>query len=129
MPRELYITDDDSGEKSVSVLLNGEESELVFIDHSTAEMSVSWVAVPAGTHKHSVGVAKHTKSYKNNNKKRKIVYSVFAAGELSYELRTARLLRNLFVGRSGQFHFSRTNNTVTLDIGKYSTKSCDISRK
>lgn len=51
MPRELYITDDDSGEKSVSVLLNGEESELVFIDHSTAEMSVSWVAVPAGTHK------------------------------------------------------------------------------
>lgn len=33
--------DDDSGEKSVSVLLNGEESEIVFIDHSTAEMSVS----------------------------------------------------------------------------------------
>lgn len=33
--------DDDSGEKSVSVLLNGEESEIVFIDHSTSEMSVS----------------------------------------------------------------------------------------
>lgn len=33
--------DDESGEKSVSVLLNGEESELTFIDHSTAEMSVS----------------------------------------------------------------------------------------
>ncbi|XP_055321054.1 GTP-binding protein REM 1 [Sitodiplosis mosellana] len=31
--------DDESGEKSVSVLLNGEESELTFIDHSTAEMS------------------------------------------------------------------------------------------
>lgn len=33
--------DDESGEKSVSVLLNGEESELIFIDHSTIEMSVS----------------------------------------------------------------------------------------
>lgn len=36
-----YFPDDESGEKSVSVLLNGEESELTFIDHSTAEMSVS----------------------------------------------------------------------------------------
>ncbi len=35
------IPDDDSGEKSVSVLLSGEESELVFIDHSSADMSVS----------------------------------------------------------------------------------------
>lgn len=35
------FADDESGEKSVSVLLNGEESELTFIDHSTAEMSVS----------------------------------------------------------------------------------------
>lgn len=33
--------DDESGEKAVSVLLNGEESELIFIDHSMAEMSVS----------------------------------------------------------------------------------------
>lgn len=37
------VADDESGEKAVSVLLNGEESELVFIDHSTAEMSVSAV--------------------------------------------------------------------------------------
>lgn len=36
------MPDDESGEKSVSVLLNGEESELTFIDHSTAEMSVSY---------------------------------------------------------------------------------------
>lgn len=36
-----YFVDDESGEKSVSVLLNGEESELTFIDLSTAEMSVS----------------------------------------------------------------------------------------
>lgn len=33
--------DDESGEKTVSVLLSGEESELIFIDHSTTEMSVS----------------------------------------------------------------------------------------
>ncbi|XP_037904122.1 uncharacterized protein LOC119647289 isoform X2 [Hermetia illucens] len=31
--------DDDSGEKSVSVLLSGEESELVFIDHAYADMT------------------------------------------------------------------------------------------
>lgn len=36
-----FFPDDESGEKSVSVLLNGEESELTFIDHSTAEISVS----------------------------------------------------------------------------------------
>lgn len=33
--------DDESGEKSVSVLLSGEESELVFIDHPSTEISVS----------------------------------------------------------------------------------------
>lgn len=38
-----YFPDDESGEKSVSVLLNGEESELTFIDHSTTEMSVSMI--------------------------------------------------------------------------------------
>lgn len=32
--------DDEFGEKSVSVLLDGEESELIFIDHPAAEMSV-----------------------------------------------------------------------------------------
>lgn len=37
----FYFLDDESGEKSVSVLLNGEESELTFIDHATTEMSVS----------------------------------------------------------------------------------------
>ncbi|BET00099.1 Ras family [Nesidiocoris tenuis] len=31
--------DDEFGEKSVSVLLDGEESELIFVDHSSAEMS------------------------------------------------------------------------------------------
>lgn len=36
-----YFVDDESGEKSVSVLLSGEESELVFIDHPSTEMSVS----------------------------------------------------------------------------------------
>uniref|UniRef100_A0A6P7GKS1 Uncharacterized protein LOC114338005 n=1 Tax=Diabrotica virgifera virgifera TaxID=50390 RepID=A0A6P7GKS1_DIAVI len=33
--------DDESGEKSVSVLLAGEESELCFIDFATADLSVS----------------------------------------------------------------------------------------
>lgn len=35
------VSDDESGEKSVSVLLAGEESELTFIDFATADMSVS----------------------------------------------------------------------------------------
>ncbi|XP_046384711.1 uncharacterized serine-rich protein C215.13-like [Ischnura elegans] len=33
--------DDEFGEKTVSVLLDGEESEMVFIDHPSVEMSVS----------------------------------------------------------------------------------------
>lgn len=37
-----FFVDDESGEKSVSVLLSGEESELVFIDHPSTEMSVSY---------------------------------------------------------------------------------------
>lgn len=37
----MCVTDDEFGEKAVSVLLDGEESELSFIDHPTAEMSVS----------------------------------------------------------------------------------------
>lgn len=37
-----FVIDDESGEKSVSVLLNGEESELTFTDHSTVEMTVSF---------------------------------------------------------------------------------------
>lgn len=37
----LYISDDEFGEKTVSILLDGEESEMVFIDHPHIEMSVS----------------------------------------------------------------------------------------
>uniref|UniRef100_A0A1A9ZGW1 GTP-binding protein REM 1 n=1 Tax=Glossina pallidipes TaxID=7398 RepID=A0A1A9ZGW1_GLOPL len=36
---DTSIDDSDSGEKSVSVLLSGEESELIFIDHPCAEMT------------------------------------------------------------------------------------------
>ena len=36
-----YVSDDEFGEKSVSVLLDAEESEIVFIDHPAHEMSVS----------------------------------------------------------------------------------------
>lgn len=37
----VIVPDDEFGEKSVSVLLDGEESELIFIDHPSTEMSVS----------------------------------------------------------------------------------------
>jgi Rad and Gem related GTP binding protein 1 len=33
--------DDEFGEKTVSILLDGEESEMIFIDHPASEMSVS----------------------------------------------------------------------------------------
>ena len=35
-----WRADDEFGEKTVSVLLDGEESEMIFIDHASAEMSV-----------------------------------------------------------------------------------------
>lgn len=37
----IGVLDDEFGEKTVSVLLDDEESELVFIDHPREEMSVS----------------------------------------------------------------------------------------
>ena len=37
------VPDDEFGEKSVSVLLDDEESEVIFIDHPAHEMSVSYV--------------------------------------------------------------------------------------
>ncbi|GBP33834.1 GTP-binding protein GEM [Eumeta japonica] len=36
----MHKDDDEFGEKSVSVLLDGEESEMIFIDHPSTEMSV-----------------------------------------------------------------------------------------
>lgn len=42
----LDDTDDEFGEKTVSVLLDGEESEIVFIDHPSSEMSVSFLHIP-----------------------------------------------------------------------------------
>lgn len=35
--------DDEFGEKTVSILLDDEESELIFIDHPAIEMSVSTI--------------------------------------------------------------------------------------
>ncbi len=35
------FADEEFGEKSVSVVLDGQESELIFIDHTQGEMSVS----------------------------------------------------------------------------------------
>lgn len=37
----MSATDDEFGEKTVSILLDGEESEMIFIDHPHIEMSVS----------------------------------------------------------------------------------------
>lgn len=37
----LFFIDDEFGEKTVSILLDGEESEMIFIDHPSHEMSVS----------------------------------------------------------------------------------------
>lgn len=38
---KFWVLDDEFGEKTVSILLDDEESELVFIDHPSVEMSVS----------------------------------------------------------------------------------------
>jgi hypothetical protein len=38
--RPLFILDDEYGEKSVCVELDGQEAELTFIDHPANEMSV-----------------------------------------------------------------------------------------
>lgn len=38
----LFSADDEYDERSVSVSLDGEESELIFIDHKAGEMSVSF---------------------------------------------------------------------------------------
>ena len=37
-----YIPDDEYGEKSVCVSLDGQEAELIFIDHPYTEMSVKF---------------------------------------------------------------------------------------
>lgn len=37
----LLFSDDEFGERTVSILLDGEESEMIFIDHPSTEMSVS----------------------------------------------------------------------------------------
>ena len=39
--KDFTFTDEEFGERSVSVVLDGAESELVFIDHAHGEMSVS----------------------------------------------------------------------------------------
>lgn len=40
-PSCFSFADDEFGEKSVSILLDEEESEMIFIDHPHIEMSVS----------------------------------------------------------------------------------------
>jgi Rad/Gem-related GTP binding protein 1 len=38
----FVFTDEDACDRSVSVLLDGEESQLIFIDHPHGEISVSF---------------------------------------------------------------------------------------
>jgi len=45
----FYVVDDEFGEKTISILLDGEESEMVFIDHPHVEMSVSIRSLSAST--------------------------------------------------------------------------------
>lgn len=42
----VLFADDEFGEKTVSILLDAEESEMVFIDHPSIEMSVSASGTP-----------------------------------------------------------------------------------
>jgi len=39
------LSDEEFGEKTVSVLLDGQESDMIFIDHPASEMSVSFIFV------------------------------------------------------------------------------------
>ena len=40
----LFVSDEDFGERNVSVILDDVESEMIFIDHTNGEMSVRIVA-------------------------------------------------------------------------------------
>ena len=44
-PQKLSVSDEEYGEKSISVRLDGEEVELSFIDHPSNEMSVGLVCL------------------------------------------------------------------------------------
>lgn len=39
---DICFTDDEYGQKSVSVMIDGQETELEIIDHPSSEMSVSY---------------------------------------------------------------------------------------
>ena len=51
----MFRLDEEYGEKSVSVALDGQEAELIFIDHPSNEMSVwketlerNWISIHQG---------------------------------------------------------------------------------
>jgi hypothetical protein len=43
MLKQNYVADEEFGRKSVSVMLDGQETELEIVDHPASEMSVSSV--------------------------------------------------------------------------------------
>lgn len=42
---DFFFADDEYGQKNVSVMVDGQETELEIIDHPSSEMSVSWSLV------------------------------------------------------------------------------------
>ena len=52
----IFVPDDEYGEKSVCISLDGREAELSFIDHAANEMSVSELP-PTSTKKTRVGLS------------------------------------------------------------------------
>lgn len=71
--------DDEFGEKTVSILLDGEESEMIFIDHPASEMSVS-----------------ATEKLKIIHQVYHVIFSRATGGKFSLNLRATRLYHRLF---------------------------------
>lgn len=97
-----FYTDDDSGEKSVSVLLSGEESELIFIDHPYAEMTVFICFVLS-----------------SNFVLKIICILLLTAWRLLDLLRSAWILCNICGIGSWKFQCGRTCFTGPMDQSKY----------
>lgn len=102
-----FSTDDDSGEKSVNVLLGGEESELTFIDHSYSDMTVS---------EHMI----------DTNKVSEISpLSSNAARELHVVVRSAWLSGDLLERRQELIHTERNDTAELVEERKYCAESCN----
>lgn len=59
------FSDEECGQKTVSVLLDGQEAELEIIDHPASEMSVSLLIIPLQLF-HQNGIETNTKTIDTN---------------------------------------------------------------